>query len=207
MTDWFEYRWIGFGTILVLLSGIGWYLGLEPRAAFLIAFDIAGAIFLCGLGLFMAFGGAARLQEEAVKVDAGRWTVLLMGVVLSSAALVSLALEIQDAEHATLAHLPLAAASILVAWLLMNTIFAFHYAHLYYVDGREPGGLSFPGTVEPDYFDFLYFALVIGMTFQVSDVTIVDARTRRVALGHAVIAFFFNVVVLALSVNMIGLLA
>jgi uncharacterized membrane protein len=91
----------------------------------------------------------------------------------------------------------------------MNTIFALHYAHFFYGDsddptGAEARGLAFPGHAEPDYWDFLYFAFVIGMTFQVSDVQIEDHRLRRIALAHGVLAFFFNVVVLALTINIIA---
>ena len=84
-------------------------------------------------------------------------------------------------------------------------MFALHYAHEFYRDtGSERPGLDFPGNVDPDYWDFVYFAFVIGMTFQVSDVQIDSRAIRRVALAQAVIAFFFNVIVLALSVNIIA---
>ncbi len=99
----------------------------------------------------------------------------------------------------------LATCSLLLAWLFLNTIFAVHYAHEFYGDsGGKHSGLDFPGTKEPDYWDFIYFAFVIGMTFQVSDVQISERKIRRVALVHALIAFFFNVIVIALSVNIVA---
>jgi len=95
-----------------------------------------------------------------------------------------------------------AAATIVLSWLYMNMIFALHYAHGYYShrNGMHKG-LDFPGKEDPDYWDFAYFALVLGMTFQVSDVQIVSRRLRRTALMHSVIAFFFNVFIIAISVN------
>ena len=98
----------------------------------------------------------------------------------------------------------LAGASLALSWLFLNTMFGLHYAHEYYM--REKGAaLAFPeGADEPDYWDFMYFAFVLGMTFQVSDVQIVRARVRRIALMHGIIAFFFDVFILALSVNVVA---
>ena len=99
--------------------------------------------------------------------------------------------------------------TILLSWAFMHTIFALHYAHEFYGEGRDAkvGGLVFPGTGEPDYWDFLYFSLVIAMTSQVSDVQISSRSIRRLATIHGAISFFFNLTVLALTVNMVSNLA
>ena len=92
--------------------------------------------------------------------------------------------------------------SRILAWTFMNTLFSLHYAHGYYGEFGEPHkGLEFPGDEEPDYWDFAYFAFTIGMTFQVSDVQITTRYLRRVGLMHSAIAFFFNVFIIAISVN------
>lgn len=89
-------------------------------------------------------------------------------------------------------------------------MFALYYAHLYYRDDRESGtegnvkGLDFPEEKQPDYWDFLYFSLVIGMTCQVSDVQVTSRSMRRLALMHGVLTFFFNTVILALSINIVA---
>ena len=107
--------------------------------------------------------------------------------------------------------LPLAIASVPLGWLTLHTIAAFHYAHLYYAtegeDVRDAGGLDFPGTREPGAWHFLYFSFVIGMTAQVSDVTVHAAGMRRLVLGHSIVAFFYNTVLLALAVNVAVTLA
>ncbi len=92
--------------------------------------------------------------------------------------------------------------AVATAWVLLHTAFTFHYAHLYYGDSGRAPGLTFAGG-PPDDLDFAYFAFTIGMTFQTSDVPITDKAVRRVALLHAVLAFVFNTVVLALAVNLI----
>jgi uncharacterized membrane protein len=91
--------------------------------------------------------------------------------------------------------------------MLVHTLFAVHYAHGYYGDaprdgrGGIAGGLAFPGGAEPDYWDFLYFSFVIGMTSQVSDVQTTSPWMRRLCLAHGIVSFFFNTVILALTVN------
>jgi uncharacterized membrane protein len=84
---------------------------------------------------------------------------------------------------------------------LHHTIFALHYAHEFYGEDAEQGGLTFPGGEEPDYWDFVYFSFVIGMTSQVSDVAICSKSIRRTATAHGVLSFIFNAALLALTVN------
>jgi uncharacterized membrane protein len=97
-------------------------------------------------------------------------------------------------------------ATILLSWSFIHTIFSIHYAQEYYGEGRdkEIGGLKFPRDNEPDYWDFLYFSLVIGMTSQVSDVAVTSRFLRRLVALHGVLSFFFNLTILALTVNMIS---
>ena len=100
----------------------------------------------------------------------------------------------------------LATATILLSWAFIHTIFSIHYAHEYYGERRDGkiGGLKFPGDPQPDYWDFLYFSLVIGMTSQVSDVQVTSKVLRRVFSMHGVLSFFFNLTLLALTVNMVS---
>ena len=93
--------------------------------------------------------------------------------------------------------------TILLSWSFIQVMFAFHYAHEFYAEHRQPaGGLGFPGQEAPDYWDFLYFAFVIGMTFQVSDVTVRSKVMRKTVLAHGLLSFIFNVTLLALAINL-----
>jgi len=96
--------------------------------------------------------------------------------------------------------------TILLSWSFVHTMFSLHYAHEYWGtrSGRKNGGLKFPGDEEPDYGDSLYFSLVIAMTSQVSDVAVTSKAIGRIVNLHGVLAFFFNVSVLALTVNMVS---
>ncbi len=105
-------------------------------------------------------------------------------------------------------HIAVSLAALAASWLFIQTIFAFRYAHRYYQEEkrREPDGpgLLFPGGLDPDYFDFLYYAHVVGMTFQVSDVQVTSRAMRRLTLLHSVLSFGFNMLVLALSINVVA---
>lgn len=97
-------------------------------------------------------------------------------------------------------ELILATATIALSWTMIYVVFALHYAHEYYRSAKG-GGLNFPDDDKPDYWDFIYFSFVIGMTAQVSDVGITDKTIRRTATAHGVVSFFFNTALLALMVN------
>jgi uncharacterized membrane protein len=99
-------------------------------------------------------------------------------------------------------------ATLALAWLFGNVVYALHYAHVYYQAGKDRGGdaagISFPGTKEPDYWDFLYFAFTLGMTFQTSDCDITVQAIRRISIGHCMAAFVFNLGILAFTINALG---
>lgn len=137
------------------------------------------------------------------------FALLLLSVFASFAAIALMLQHIQDLSGAQrAAHLALSLLALGASWLLMQTIFAFRYAHLYYQEelrGHPQGaGLEFPGKLPPDYFDFLYYAHVVGMTSQVSDVVVTARHMRRLTLLHSVCAFGFNMLVLALSINVMA---
>jgi uncharacterized membrane protein len=127
---------------------------------------------------------------------------LTVGAALASlAAIVILLISTHGGQRAP-HELVLAAVTILLSWAFIHTIFGLHYAHEYYGErGGKSGGLNFPGDETPDYWDFVYFSFVIGMTSQVSDVTISSRSIRRTAAAHGIVAFLFNAALLALMVN------
>jgi uncharacterized membrane protein len=89
----------------------------------------------------------------------------------------------------------------LLSWAFIHTIFALHYAHEFY--DVTAGGLAFPqGSADPDYWDFVYFSFVIGMTSQVSDVAVTSKELRRIVTAHGMLSFVFNAALLALTVNL-----
>ncbi|WNL44844.1 DUF1345 domain-containing protein [Dyella sp. BiH032] len=178
-------------------SGVGTSMGL------LLAFDFAALVYLSLLAVLFSRATPELMRCQARAQDTGRWGFLWSAIVLTGVVMVALGAELHGKGGT--GAIVLAAGSIVLSWLFMNTMFAMHYAHGYYGDfGKKHEGLQFPETPEPDYWDFAYFSIVIGMTFQVSDVQITSRYLRRVALLHSVIAFFFNVFIIALSVNVVA---
>ncbi len=175
----------------------------------ILAWDIGVSVFLVlALHLFLT-EDHRNMAAHAAAQEEGEWTVFALTVSAVMVSMVAIAQEFGAAAHLQGAskalHVALVAATLLLSWLMMQATFALRYAHEYYaVSGDGPavdGGLNFPQEEHPDYMDFLYFSLVLGMTFQVSDVAITARKLRRLAALHGFLGFVFNTVILALTVN------
>ena len=170
----------------------------------LTGWDLAIALYL-GLAFhLMGNAGVQRIRRDAAMQDEGQFVILACTVAAALASLAAIfALLGTSANGAQRppSHVILATVTILLSWAFIHTIFALHYAHEFYdeTDGR---GMAFPGgDPHPDYWDFVYFSFVIGMTSQVSDVAITSKVIRRTAFAHGVVSFLFNAALLALTVN------
>jgi uncharacterized membrane protein len=160
---------------------------------------------------FMSCATPESMRRRAQTLDAGRWLMLAassMAAATSLAAVASLLGNVHGLPPGSVAwHVALAAFTIVASWIFLHGMYALDYAHGYYYRAdhtdrsRPPAGLGFPGDTHPDYWDFLYFSFVVGMTCQVSDVTVQSKPMRQLVLVHGVLAFFFNTVVLALAIN------
>jgi uncharacterized membrane protein len=182
--------------------------GVKPASALLLSFDLGALLFLSMLARLFSRAEPERVARQARTQDTGRRSTLCIAVAVSSVVLVALSTELHAAKNGGAVAMGMAALSIVLSWLFMNTMYALHYAHGYYGDfGKQHEGLEFPGTKQPDYWDFVYFAFVVGMCFQVSDVQITSRTLRRTVLQHSVVAFFFNVFIIAISVNIAAGLA
>ena len=94
------------------------------------------------------------------------------------------------------------ALTVVGSWLLVGVMYCFHYAHLYYTANKNTLPLKFPeGHIQPNYWDFLYFSFTLSVAVQTSDVSIMTRSMRKLVLGHSLLAFFFNLAILGLSVN------
>lgn len=149
------------------------------------------------------------IVARANKEDGSRLFVMVSVIISSFASMFTvLLLMISKNTSRETITIVLAISGMMISWILVHTIFTFHYAHLYYSKDKDAGavksGLSFPGDGKPDYLDFAYFAFVIGMTFQVSDVEISAPLIRRTALAHGLLSFALNTFVVALTINLIA---
>ena len=174
--------------------------------ATMIAFDVAAALFLLSLVPVLRQSDRDAMRDRAKANDANRGVLLVLTVLVTGVILVSVAKELTSkGSHLAAA---LIVGTLALAWLFTNTVYALHYAHIFYGDadrtGEDDGGLDFPNTKEPDYWDFLYYSFTLGMTFQTSDVETTSGTMRRVSLGQCMAAFVFNLGVLAFSINVLG---
>jgi len=187
-------------------------------ACFLLGYRFALPVRIVGAGdaafilyLVMAMvavfrTSAMELCERAAAEDEGIFLVILIVVGVMAACFVAIfAILNQEHRHETMS-LVLALACAPLGWLTLHTIASFHYANLYYAPLDGSGGspmepLEFPGGGKPNAWDFLYYSFVVGMTAQVSDVQVRSTKMRRATMGHGIVSFFFNTVLLAMAVN------
>lgn len=199
-------RFIGFVALLgvaTALAAIPFHLSLAR--ALLIGFDLASAAFLVSLWPLLD-DEPAQMRAHAEHNDANRAVLLAITGLVTIVILVAVASELGGTPGR--GEVALVIATLSLTWLFSNTVYALHYAHLYYSDcdedGKDDSGLDFPDTDEPDYWDFVYYAFTLGMTFQTSDVSVTSRRIRRVTIGHSLAAFVFNIGVLAFTINVLG---
>ena len=176
-----------------------------------IGWDIGVLVYLVLILTMAARATPQSMHRRAGLEDTARWAFLALMAGAAWFSMFALLGILHEAKGAS-GHLPLeltllAGATILLSWIFAHTAFAVHYAHEFYADlgvGRPPG-LIFPGGGrEPDYWDFLYFSFVVGMTCQVSDVQVAARFWRRLVLVHGIVSFLFNTVVLALCINLLA---
>jgi uncharacterized membrane protein len=152
------------------------------------------------------------LRSRAQAQDVGHFIIFFVVVVAASIALFAVGFLLGASKAAMpshlVVHLILTLSTVVFSWAIVHTVFGLRYAHSFYGSGDDPkvhaGGLIFPGERPPDYFDFAYYAFVVGMTCQVSDVQISSRRMRRLTLLHSVLAFGFNTIILALLINTVS---
>ena len=167
-----------------------------------VGWDVFTVLYLVLAYIMMLRCDVAHIRRSAILQDDGRFLILMITALGALASLAAIVLEL-GASKGNPAGLALAIVTIVLSWVMVHTAFALHYAHDFY-RGKKPGGLQFPSGdahVEADYWDFVYFSFVIGMTAQVSDVGITDKTIRRTATAHGIVSFIYNTALLALTVN------
>lgn len=174
----------------------------------------AGDIFF-GAYLLLVAAALIRssfdLRARAANEDEGIFVVIAIVLCAISSCCVAIIVLLHQSHGELTWRLGIALAAAPLGWLTLHLVAAFHYANLYYAPGASGRAaappLQFPGTHDPTAWDFVYYAFVVGMTAQVSDVQVLSAKLRRATLGHGVISFLFNTVLIAMAVNAVVALA
>jgi len=196
------------------LIGVAFYLFMPigPQSVRLIAAgDTFFAVYMVAMSIVVAQMTAQGLCEKAAAEDEGIFLVVVIMLIIIVFACTAVISVLNDKDGHAPAQLALAIAAAPLGWLTLHTTAAFHYANLFYArDGESSairGGLLFPATKEPGVWEFLYYAFVVGMTAQVSDIQVLDTKLRRATLGHSIVSFFFNTAIIAMAVNAVIALA
>ncbi|WP_088182421.1 DUF1345 domain-containing protein [Sphingobium sp. Z007] len=205
----FPWRYGMFLALLALVAPL--VLWMPWHQAVMAGFDIAAIAFMISV-VPLIDADAASMRRKAAANDANRELMLLLTAIVSLVILVAVGVAISQHGGPHGAMIALLLATLLIAWLFSNLVYAMHYAHIFYLPdksgkdraGKDRGGLDFPDEDEPGYWDFLYFAFTLGMTFQTSDVSVTATAMRRTVLFQCLAAFLFNLGILAFTINVLG---
>jgi uncharacterized membrane protein len=173
----------------------------------LFAWNTGALLYLALAWHFMSASDARGIRERAPSQDEGRIAILVLVVLAGLAVLLAVGTQLAQVKNLhgpeRTAHVALAGLTVLTSWLFTQVLFALHYAHDFYIARirGEKDPLAFPGTPDPDYFDFFHFACVIGTAAQTADICFNGPALRPVGTLHCILAFFFNAALLALTIN------
>ena len=201
------------GLTAALPAAVLVFVALQMRSnivRLVLTWDAFAVVFLATAMIVILRSGHPDIKQRAARYDESDFIIVLvclMAAGISLIGIIELVMGIAgfppDMRQRRLA---LAIGTVAFSWFFLHTVLAVHYAHAYYwpkggATGAHAGGLEFPGEEAPDYFDFLYFAFVLGATAQTSDVAITAKPMRRLAMLHGMLSFAFNTVRLALAVS------
>jgi uncharacterized membrane protein len=171
----------------------------------MLGFDIAALGYAATLPAVFKLK-TAGIRGQAVRNDADAVTLLLITGIISATIMAAVTAELLQKTDRSPATIALCVATLALAWIFSNMVYAIHYAHLYYDQktGKDRKGINFPSCPEPHYWDFVYFSFTLGMTFQTSDVTITNTQIRKIVTFQSLAAFIFNIGVIAFSINILA---
>ena len=194
----------------ILLGGLLWLVlpsGWRGSTRLIAAWDGSTALYLILAVAMMAGSKIDHIRTRAGRQDEGQLVILVLTTITAAVSLAGIMAELAAAKtlkgQGEWKHIALAGLTVVLSWTFTHTMFAIHYAHEYYggPEERPTRGLEFPGDDAPDYWDFVYYAFVIGTACATADVNITSKVMRRITTLHCVVAFFFNTTILAFTVN------
>jgi uncharacterized membrane protein len=174
----------------------------------LTAWDVTSWIYFLLLGWLMTRADHHQTREISEEEDPSAGTLVLLLAVAAVASLVAIGYELATDKDAADLYVRyfIAGFTLFGSWLMLNTLFAFHYAHIYFRSHEADRPLAFPDSppVTPDYWDFLYFSFTVAVAAQTSDISVTTSSMRKIVLMHSILVFFFNVAILGATVNVVS---
>jgi len=203
LRPWSATTRLGVSTLVGLIAWLALHQFWRAPLSGILAWDAGVACYLLLTHRVIADHSVASMKRRAARLDTRTSVIMAIVVTAACVSLYGLSMNLHGPQGVLPDHpvlrVVLAGVTVIGSWSLIHTVFAVHYTHLYYWPSN--GGLIFPGAGDPNYYDFLYYSFVVGMTCQVSDVQVAEPGMRRLTLVHGVLSFFFNTVILALAVS------
>jgi uncharacterized membrane protein len=200
--------WVSAALGLVTFAIVSTFAIVPGRwTSVLIGWDVGVLCYLMLVAIKISHSSITDIKRHAAEQDEGAFGLLVLTVGAAVTSLGAIFAELAGAEPSSAyygAHVALVIGTVVLSWTFTHVIFALHYAHEFYRLGKAGKCLKFPDDEPPDYWDFIYFSFVIGMTFQVSDVVIISKRVRRTVIVHGFVAFVFTTAIIALTVSSAG---
>lgn len=203
-----------FGVGVAVWLACAWLTKLQWSTSAIFGWDATALVFIAAIIAFMIGKSPAQISEQAPSQDEGQGMILTVVILAAAFSVAAVGVELSTAKSAhgleKAGRVLLAFGTVAASWFMVHLIFALHYAHEYYAPDAEltgkavAGGLVFPGGEEPDYWDFLHFSTVIGVASQTADIAFTSKPLRRIGTIHGIVAFTFNTVVLALTINLLA---
>lgn len=199
--------------LIIAIAGAAAFFALSSNPSVMVrlalSWIIASSLYVLSTFMMMHFSTKENISHLSEKEDDGAIFILLITLLGSITSLVVIVMIMTDIKSLmisdTAKEIGLVLLTYISSWFLIHTAFALHYAHVYYQDyekTKQPP-LIFPSTLKPNYVDFLYFSMVLGMTCQTADVNIASTRIRYLAMVQGLTAFVFNTTLLVLTINLI----
>jgi uncharacterized membrane protein len=188
-----------------LVAGVVAAFVLPWQVASLVGWDVGAGVMIARVLVAVLPLDGARTEAVAMREDNSRFLADVLLVAASATSLVGVGLTLLKSQSeqgpALAGYTALVLVTVVLSWMTVHTVYMLRYARLHYVTG---GGVDFPGDEAPDYRDFAYLALTIGMTYQVSDTGFKNKQLRRVATHHALLSYLFGTVVVAVTINVVA---
>lgn len=205
---------ISFAVGLAVWFACDFFTDLEWSTSAIFGWDACALVFIAAIVAFMIGKSPAQIRAQASSQDEGQGMILTVVILAAAFSVAAVGVELSTAksDHGLEKawRVILAFGTVAASWFMVHLIFALHYAHEYYAPDDPPtgkghaGGLVFPGGEDPDYWDFLHFSTVIGVASQTADIAFTSRPLRRIGTIHGIVAFTFNTVVLALTINLLA---
>jgi uncharacterized membrane protein len=192
---------MGIGAIAGLVPALLGEPSLSPLTGWIAAASLA-LLWVWRISWPQNAQGTKRLAEAESRSHSTDLPVLIGSATSIGGVLLALIQSEDSQNHAVgVALAILSVVATLLAWALVNTVFALKYARHYYLN--DDSGIEFKQEQAPAYSDFAYLAFTVGMSYAVSDTEPTTTAIRKTALGHALLSYGFGTIIIAVAINLI----